>query len=114
MKFDPWSDCIDLGSPTNVKNLIRALTIVGVLIFLSGIASGKRVDVHMIVNKYAFPVLVFGKGPTQSIRTLLKGSSKAGIGRSGAGGIFWLGLPTTWHIWHDLQYSATSFRSLGQ
>ena len=48
--------------------------------FLKGIASGKRVEVHIIVKRYSFPDLVRGKGPTQSISILLKGSAKAGIG----------------------------------
>ena len=48
--------------------------------FLKGIASGKRVEVHIIVKRYSFPDLVQGKGPTQSISILQKGSSKAGIG----------------------------------
>ena len=43
--------------------------------FRNGIASGKRVDAHIIVNN---------NGPTQSVITLLKGSSKAGIGLNGA------------------------------
>ena len=54
------------------KNFTKALTMFLVLIFLSGMASGKRVETHIIV--------VSGKGPTQSIIILLKGSSKAGIG----------------------------------
>ena len=57
-----------------------ALTIDFVLMFLKGIASGKRVEVHTNVKRYSFPDLVRGKGPTQSISILLKGSSKAGIG----------------------------------
>jgi hypothetical protein len=34
----------------------------------------------MLVNKYWFPTLILGKGPTQSTNTRLKGSSKAGMG----------------------------------
>jgi hypothetical protein len=81
IKFYPWIDCTDLGKPTNVKNLTRALTIVFALIFLKRIASGKRVEAQIIMYKnYWEPNLVFGNGPTQSIITLLKGSSNAGIG----------------------------------
>ena len=58
-----------------------------------GMASGNLVKAHMIVSRYWLPVLVFGNGPTQSISTWLNGSSKAGIGSSGAGGILWLGFP---------------------
>lgn len=64
------------------------LTMVFALIFLSGMASGNLVDVHMMVSKYWFPVLVLGKGPTQSTNTRLKGSSNAEIGWRGADGIF--------------------------
>lgn len=56
--------------------------------FVSGMASGNRVDVHMMVSKYWFPDLVLGKAPTQSTNTRLKGSSIAGIGWRGADGIF--------------------------
>ena len=52
------------------------------LVFLRGIASGKRVEAHIIVSNYRFPYLVLGSGPTQSTITLLKESSKAGKGRS--------------------------------
>jgi len=51
-KVGARSDCTDLGNPTNVKNLIRALTIFGVLIVLKGIASGKRVEAHIIMSRY--------------------------------------------------------------
>jgi hypothetical protein len=44
-------------------------------------ASGKRVEAHIIVSNYRFPYLVLGSGPTQSTTTLLKESSKAGMGR---------------------------------
>ena len=69
------------------------------VIDLKGIASGKRVEEHIIVSKYWCPDFDLGSGPTQSIITLLKGSEKAGIGLSGAFGIFWLGLPITWQVW---------------
>ena len=88
IKFDPWSDCTDLGNPTSVKNLIRDLTIVGACMFWSGTASAKRVDAHMIISKYWFLLLVCGKGPTQSISTRKNGSSNARMGISGALGIF--------------------------
>ena len=63
-----------------MKNFTKALTIFFVLIFRSGMASGKRVEAHIIVRRYALPDFVLGKGPTQSIIILLKGSSKAGMG----------------------------------
>ena len=63
-----------------MKNFTSALTIVLVLIFLSGMASGKRVESHIIVKRYWQPDFVLGRGPTQSIMILLKGSSKAGMG----------------------------------
>ena len=94
IKFDPWSDSTDLGNPNRVKNLIRCFTIVLAFILRNGIASGNLVDVHIIVSMYSFPDFVFGKGPTQSINILLKGSSKAGIGFKGAFYVDWLGFPT--------------------
>ena len=66
-----------------------------VLIFLKGIASGKRVEAHIIVKRYSLPDLVFGNGPTQSIMNLLKGSSNAGIGCNPALDMTRLGFPTT-------------------
>ena len=51
MKLEPWSDWIALGSPTSVKNFVKALTIVLALMFLRGTASGNLVDAHMMVNK---------------------------------------------------------------
>ena len=74
-----------------------------VLIFLRGIVSGKRVEAHIIVRRYSQPDLVLGRGPTQSIIILLKGSSKAGMGCKGAFGTVWLGFPTFWHVWQDSQ-----------
>ena len=56
---------------TKVKNYTSALTIVLVLIFLSGMALGKRVEAHIIVKIYWQPDLVLGRGPTQSIMILL-------------------------------------------
>ena len=78
-----------------MKNLTKALTIVFDLIFLKGIASGKRVEAHIIVMRYFLPDLVFGHGPTQSIMIPLKGSSNAGIGCNPALDITWLSFPTT-------------------
>ena len=46
-----------------------------------------------MVKRYWFLGLVFGKGPTQSIITLLNGSSKAGMGLRGATRIFLVWLP---------------------
>ena len=70
-----------------MKNFTNAFIMVGALIFLSGMASGKRVDAHIIVNRYELPALVVGRGPTQSMMIRLNGSSKAGIGKRGAWGI---------------------------
>ena len=47
-----------------MKNFTSALTIVLVLIFLSGIASGKRVETHIIVKRYWHPDFVLGRAPT--------------------------------------------------
>ena len=69
---------------------MRALTTAGAVIFRNGIASGNLVVVHMMVSKYSLPDLLLGSGPTMSTNTLLKGSSKAGIGFNGALGIFGL------------------------
>ena len=84
---------MDLGSPTNVKNLINPLTMLGAFMFLNGIASGNLVDIHITVNKYWFPLLVLGRGPTQFTITLLKGSSITGIGTNGATWGVWFGFP---------------------
>ena len=73
-----------LGRPTRVKIFIKTATILGALMFFKGIASGNLVEEHIIVNRYLFPDLVLGNGPTQSTITLLNGSSIAGIGISGA------------------------------
>ena len=54
------------------KTTIQQFTIVFVLIFLKGIASGKRVEAHIIVKRYSLQDMVFGNGPTQSIMILLK------------------------------------------
>ena len=85
--MEPSSDCTDLGKPKLVKNLVKALTTVPDFMLRRGIASGKQVDAYIIVNKYWLPALVLGKGPTQSIMTLVNGSSKAGIGFKAAQGI---------------------------
>ena len=84
-----------LGRPIKVKNLIRALTMLGALMFLKGMASGNLVDVHIMVSKYWLPALVLGSGPTQSTKTRLNGSSIAGIGISGATRLHWFGIPVT-------------------
>jgi len=44
-----------------VKNLIRALTMLGALMFLKGMASGNLVDVHIMVSRYWLPALVFAQ-----------------------------------------------------
>ena len=46
--------------------------------FLKGIAWGNLVEVHKIVSKYSLPD--FDCGPAQSMKIILKDSSKAGIG----------------------------------
>ena len=64
---------------------------------VKGMASGNLVEAHITVQIYRFLDLDFGKGPTQSINTLLSGSSNsssAGMGLGGAIGIFRLGVPT--------------------
>ena len=43
-----------------------------VLIFLSGMASGKRVEAHIIVRRHSWSELGFGQGPKHSIIILLK------------------------------------------
>ena len=80
IKLEPGSDWIDIGRPKSEKNLVKALTMDLVLIFLRGMASGNRVQAQMIVNRYWLAVLILGRGPTQSMIILLNGSSKAGIG----------------------------------
>ena len=45
-------------------------------------------EAHIIVSKYRFPYLVLESGPAQSIITVLKESSKAGMGRSVAAWMF--------------------------
>ena len=74
IKLESWLDWIELRRPTSVKNLVKALTIAFALIFLKGTASGNLVDTHMMINKYWFPDLVSGSGPTQSTMILLNGS----------------------------------------
>ncbi len=103
MKLVPWSVWIISGKPNVVKNLINALVMAGAVIFLRGIASGKRVDMHITVSRNWLPAFVLGNGPTQSTRTCSNGSPTAGIGCSGAGCTTWLGLPTNWHVLHVLQ-----------
>lgn len=63
-------------------------------IFLKGMASGKLVVRHITTSKYLLPFLEGSKGPTQSIRTLVKGSETAGNGCNGALGVGRFGLPT--------------------
>ncbi len=61
-------------------------------IFFKGMASLNLVEAHIIVNRL-LPDFVFGIRPTQSIITLVNGSSNAGTGFNGAG-----------LIWSDLVY----------
>jgi hypothetical protein len=61
-----------------------------------------------MVSKYVFPYLVFGSGPTQSTRTLLKDSSKESTYRSGATRKLLIISPITRQMLKDQQFSATS------
>lgn len=70
-KLKPWSDLIELGRPTSVKNLVKALTIAFTLIFLKSTVSGNLVDTHIMVNKYWFPDLVWGIGPSRPLSLLI-------------------------------------------
>ena len=79
---------MDFGNTTKVMNFIRALPMVLTLIFLKGIAFGNLLEGHITVSRNSFPDFVFDNGPTQSIITLLKGSSNADIGCKEARGIF--------------------------
>ena len=82
----------DFGN--NVKKLTRAFEILGASMLVKGVASGNLVEAHIMVKRYWFLDLDFGKGPTQSIITLLNGSSNAQMGLRGATGIFWSGFLT--------------------
>ena len=66
-----WSDLIELGRPTSLKNLVKALTIAFALIFLKSTVSGNLVDTHMMVNKYWCPDLVWGIGPSRPLSLLI-------------------------------------------
>ena len=70
-----------------MKTLIRAFTVVLVLIFLKGIASGKHVEHNS--QEVFITRLTFGNGSTQSIMILLKGSPNAGIGCNPTKDITW-------------------------
>jgi len=78
-----------------VKNFIKAFTTFLVVMRLRGKASGYLVATSIIVNRNLLPRLVFGRGPTQSITTLLKGSLNTGIGCKGYGLMPAPGLPFT-------------------
>ena len=59
--------------------------ILSALIFFNGTASRNLVEEHIMVNRYnLFPDFILGNGTTQSMITLLNGSSMASIGISGA------------------------------
>ena len=75
------------GNPNFVKNPINSSTIFGLLILLTGIASGYFDILSIKVNRYSWPLLVLGSGPTMSIITSWKGSFTTGIGIRGAFGI---------------------------
>ncbi|MED6243981.1 hypothetical protein ATANTOWER_032689 [Ataeniobius toweri] len=87
IKLEPWSDCTTRGKPNNEKNIVRAFTTTGVVIFRTGKTSGNRVDAHITVTENLFPALVLRNRPTQSINTRSKGSETAGMGCNGVGGI---------------------------
>ena len=59
---------------------------------IKGMDFGNLVEAHIMVKRYWLLDLVFGEGPTQSIFTLLNGSSNAGMGLAGATGIFYRSL----------------------
>ena len=62
---------------------------------VKGMASRNLVEVQIMVKRYWFLDLDFGKGLTQSIITLLNGSSNAGMDFSVATGIILVWLPCT-------------------
>ena len=74
--------------------MTRAFDILGAVMLVKGMALGNLVEAHKMVKRYWFLDLVFGKGTTQSIITLVNGSSNTGMGLTGATGFFWLGFPT--------------------
>ena len=74
---------------------------------VKGMASGNVVEAHIMVKRYWFLDLVFGKGPKQSIITLLHVSLNAVMGLRGATGIFWFCFPTISQMWQALQNFAT-------
>ena len=78
------------------KNLINTFTIVGALIFRTGIAYGNLILAHITVSRYWLPDQVLGSGPTQSTNTLLNGSSIVGMGFKGTGLGIWFDFPNTW------------------
>ena len=77
-----WCMIPPRASPTSEKDLIGAITIPVAVIFLRGIASGNLVALHIIVNKYRLPDVIFVKGQTQSKSTLIKGYLIASIRKS--------------------------------
>jgi hypothetical protein len=96
-----WLSCFRKTHNSKTK-IVRALIIVLVLIFLSGMAIEKRVVI------YIFPYLVLGSVLTQSTITLLEDYSKAGMGRSRATRMFWFGFHITRKMLPDQQFLATS------
>ena len=56
---------------------------------IKGMASGNLVEAHIIVKRYWFLDVVFGQVPTQSIITLLNGSSNTVMSLTGATEMFW-------------------------
>ena len=86
IKLDPWSDFAHLCNPTKVKKLINDLTIIGSFIYISKWYCFR--EAGRCTHDSELPLLVFSRGPTQSIITQENGSSNAGIGISGAHCIF--------------------------
>ncbi len=68
----PRSVCITFGNPKTIQNLISSRTIIGAFMERNAIASGKRVDVHIIVRMYSCPDFDLGRGPTQSSNKVQK------------------------------------------
>ena len=59
-KVIPRSVWTVFGRPKRENNHNRALMIIGAVILQSGVASGKQVRLHMMVNNHWFPDFVLG------------------------------------------------------
>ena len=86
---------IDLGKPYKllVGSRTSSLPLMTAVMLVKGMASGNLDEAHIMVKRYWFLDLIFGKGPTQSIISLQNGSSNAGMSLRRAAGIFWLWFP---------------------